>query len=180
MTFPNTLAGAGIGDPLGGGAGTGITTGTGTVYKSRCTREGDLLKTEIFIDITGLRSEATDLDIIGVDGGTANCHLGQITAAQCGTVVYGSMLCMETPATGDPNIMLYSATEGTGAENAAIGGLTETLLYDRAGDWAANDLNYLSAFPAAEEYLYLVQGDVAGTDATYTAGRFLITLWGYR
>ena len=180
MTFPNPLAGTGVGDPLSGGAGSGITSGTGTVYKTRCTREGELLKTEIFIDLTGLHSMNTDGDIIGVDGGAANCHLGQITAAQCGTIIAGTVTCHELPAGGDPNIDLYSAVEATGAEDAAITGLTETALLNAATDWAAGDTRFLTAWPAAGEYLYLTQGDAIGTDADYTAGRLLITLWGTR
>ena len=35
----------------------------------------------------------------------------------------------------------------------------------------------LSAFPAADEFLYLV-GSGGGTDDTYTAGKLLITLYG--
>ena len=38
--------------------GTGISTGTGTVYKANVTVAGDLIKTEIFIDLTGLNSSA--------------------------------------------------------------------------------------------------------------------------
>ena len=48
-------------------AGTGITGGTGTVYRSSVIREGGVIKTNILIDLTGLRSTANG-DIIGVDG----------------------------------------------------------------------------------------------------------------
>jgi len=162
-------------------AGTGITTATGYAYSSECTKTGKVITTHIFIDITGLRSEATDGDIIGVDGGTANCHIGRIVTGDCGQVFAGSMTCLEVPAGGDPNIMLYSADEATGAENAAITGLTETALYDPNADWTLNKVGVLTAWPdmSVGEYLYLVQGDATGTDATYTAGQFLIELLGY-
>ena len=39
-------------------AGAGITGGTGTVYKANVTVAGDLIKTEILIDLTGLRNTA--------------------------------------------------------------------------------------------------------------------------
>lgn len=160
------------------GAGAGITGGTGTVYKAGVSRSGQIIKTEIFMDLTGLHSMNTDGDIIGVDATTSACHIGQITAAQCGTIFHGQVTCLELPAGGDPNIALYSATEGTGVENGAIGDLTETLLLDPAADWAHGNVKGLTAYPAANEYLYLVQGDATGTDADYTAGKFLIELWG--
>lgn len=160
-------------------AGTGITAGTGTVCVAKVDRSGDLIVTEIFIDLTGLNSKNTDGDIIGVNGTTNPCYIGQVTAALNGTIVGAKIECLETPAGGDPNINLYSATEATGVEDGAIGDLTETLLYDRSGDWAVDDTKAgFAALPAADQYLYLTQGDATGTDATYTAGKLLITLYG--
>lgn len=160
-------------------AGTGITAGTGTVYASSIQNIGGMFYTNILIDLTGLQSMNTDGDIIGVNDTANPCHLGQIVAADCGTILGGTMRCLEVPAGGDPNIALYSATEGTGVENGAIGDLTETVLFDPAADWTIDMNRSLSGVPAANEYLYLVQGDATGTDGTYTAGKFLITLYGY-
>jgi len=154
--------------------GTGISTGTGTLCKYNVSRIGSLYRTTIVIDLTGLRSTAAD-DIIGVDGTALYCHIGQITAAVNGTIFAGSITCLEAPAGGDPDIDLYSATEGTGTEDDAISGLTETQLIN-AGDHAANAFKSLTAYPAADEYLYLVAGDT--TDADYTAGILVIELFG--
>jgi hypothetical protein len=160
-------------------AGTGITAGTGTVYKSSVQKVGGIIVTRILIDLTGLHSEATDLDIIGVDGSTNPAHLGRITAARNGTILGGVMRCLEVPAGGDPNIALYSATEATGVEDALISSLNETVIFDPAADWTIDMSRSITAVPAANEYLYLVQGDAVGTDADYTAGKFLIELYGY-
>ena len=154
--------------------GTGISTGTNTVYKANVTVAGDLIKTEIFIDLTGLNSSAAG-DIIGKNS-TANCHIGQITAARNGTILTGSMECFEAPAGGDPDINVHSATEGTGVEDGAIGDLTETLLVN-AGDATLGSKVYFTAVPAADEFLYLTLGDT--TDADYTAGKLFIELMGY-
>lgn len=159
-------------------AGAGITAGTGTVHAVAVSRNGSMIKTDILVDLTGLNSKNTDLDIIGVDGTTDPCHIGQITAAVNGTIVGGVMRCLEVPTGGDPNVALYSATEGTGVEDGGIGSLTETLLFDPAADWTIDMDRSLTGIPAANQYLYLVQGDATGTDATYTAGKFLITLYG--
>lgn len=156
-------------------AGNGITSGTGTICQHSVTKIGGIFKTEILVDLTGLNSGGTGGDIIGVDGGTADCYIGQITAAINGTIIAGKIEGHEAPAGGDPDINIYSATESTGAQDAAITGLAETLLVN-AGDMTASSVVNLTAWPAADEYLYLVCG--TATDADYTAGRCLITLWG--
>ena len=156
-------------------AGTGITGGTGTIYRSSVIREGGIIKTSILIDLTGLRSTGSG-DIIGVNGTSNVCHIGQITAARNGTILAGRMTCFEAPAGGDPDINVHSATEGTGVEDGAISGLTETLLVD-AGDATLGSVAIFSAVPAADEFLYLTLGST--TNADYTAGKLLIELFGY-
>ena len=156
-------------------AGTGITTGTGTIYKTAVQRVGGIITTRILIDLTGLRSTGSG-DIIGVNGTALVCHIGQITAAQNGTILTGSMECFEAPAGGDPDINVHSATEGTGVEDGAIGDLTETLLVN-AGDATLGSKVYFTAVPAADQFLYLTTGDA--TDADYTAGKLFIELMGY-
>ena len=154
-------------------AGTGI-DGIAESYVAGVEKIGTIFKTTIVIDLTGLRSTAAG-DIIGDDGAATPCHLGQITAAVNGAIFAGTIACLEAPATGDPDIDLYSATESTGVEDSAISLLTETQLIN-AGDHVIDLFKSLTAFPAADEYLYLVAGDT--TDADYTAGKLVITLWG--
>lgn len=156
-------------------AGTGITTGSGTIYRSSVQRVGGIITTRILIDLTGLRSTGSG-DIIGVNGTSLVCHIGQITAAQNGTILTGSMECFEAPAGGDPDINIHSATEGTGVEDGAIADLTETLLVN-AGDATLGSKVYFTAVPAADEFLYLTTGDA--TDADYTAGKLFIEMMGY-
>ena len=156
-------------------AGTGITTGSGTIYRSSVQRVGGIITTRILIDLTGLRSTGSG-DIIGVDGTALVCHIGQITAAQNGTILTGSMECFEAPAGGDPDINIHSATEGTGVEDGAIADLTETLLVN-AGDETLGSKVFFSAVPAADQFLYLTTG--AATEADYTAGKLFIEMMGY-
>lgn len=158
-------------------AGAGITGGTGTVYTDTQYRIGNVIKTEIFIDLTGLNSGGADGDIIGKNA-TAASHLGQVTLANNGLIFRGQMSCAETPGGGEPDIDLYSATEATGTEDAAVSGLTETALLLNAADWVQGMTKPLTGAVVADQYLYLVaSGGV--TDATYTAGMFVIELWGY-
>jgi len=159
-----------------GAPGAGISGGTGTVFKSSVIRIGDIIKTSILIDLTGLSSSTTDLDIIGQ--GTDPAYLGQITAAKNGTILTGRMTCLEVPAGGIADIDLYSATEATGVFDGAVGALAETAIITSGGNWTLAAVKAFGAIPAANSYLYLT-GGAGGTAAAYTAGKFLIELEGY-
>lgn len=159
------------------GAGTGITSGTGTIYKSSVTREGGIYVVRLLIDLTGLGSSTTDLDIIG--NGASAAYIAGLTAAEAGgTVLTISMQCLEAPAGGVTDIDLYSAVEGTGVFDGGIASLTETALITSGGAWSNGTTKAATVVPASTEYLYLT-GGAGGTAATYTAGKFLITIMGY-
>jgi hypothetical protein len=168
------------GPELGDLAGSGITDGTGTVIDTKVTKVGKIINTQIFIDLTGLSSSTTDLDIIGT--GVSAAYLMQVTAAVNGSIFDAQMTCLEVPATGVTDIDLYSADEATGVFDGAVGDLTETAIITSGGAWTLNAAGSPAALatniPAADQYLYLT-GGAAGTADTYTAGQFLIELWGY-
>lgn len=164
------------GNTLAVEAGAGITGGTGTVYKSSVVKIGGIIRTSILIDLTGLSSSTTDLDIIGQ--GAVAAHLGQITAARNGTILTGRITCLEAPVGGVTDIDLYSATEATGVFDGAVADLTETAILTSGAAWTLGRMVPIGAVPAANEYLYLT-GGAAGTAAAYTAGKFLIELEGY-
>ena len=160
--------------------GAGISVGTGTICSGRVSRVGDLHKTEIYIDLTGLNGGGTAGDIIGKTA-TANCHIGRITAALNGTVVHGRLTCLETPATSDDDVDFYgTADEATGTQDVAISGLTGEVILLNNGNWTGAEATpiALSTLPGVG-YLYMVTGTTEGT-ATYTAGKFLLELWGTR
>ena len=165
-----------LGQTLATEAGAGITGGAGTIYKSSVEVRGGIYTTRIYIDLTGLGSSTTDLDIIGQ--GASAAHIGQITAARNGTIDAIRMTCLELPATGADDIDLYAATEATGVFDDGIAALTETALITSGGAWASGTVKGSTGVPAANEYLYLTGGE-AGTAGTYTAGKFLIELFGY-
>lgn len=171
------LANLAAAQTMASGAGVGFTAGVGAVYKSSIRKIGDLFITTLLIDLTGTASSTTDLDVIGVAGG--GCHIGQITAAQNGTVYGIRMTCLEAPAGGVTDIDLYSADESTLAFDSAISAATgEVALITAGGAWAATTTRGNTDVPVANQYLYLL-GGAAGTAATYTAGKFLIELYGY-
>jgi len=151
--------------------GSGISTGSGTICRVNGGLSGGIYKVTVLIDLRGLNSGGTAGDIIGVNG-ASNCYIARLPAMR---VLGGRMTCLELPAGGDTDIDLYSANEGTGAEDAAISGLTETEIIN-AGTQALGTVTYFSSYPTANQYLYLVGQSTS--NATYTAGRFLIEIFG--
>lgn len=151
-----------------------VITASAAAIKKSVIRTGDIVKTTMIIDLTGLKSSTTDLDIIG---DTGISYIAQITAAVNGAIYKGQVSCGEVPTTGADDIDLYSATEGTGAYDAGIATLAETALMTAGGAHAIGTVKPLTALPAADEYLYLTCGE-AGTPGTYDAGVLMIELWG--
>jgi hypothetical protein len=172
----NMLTGQIGGAELLTGPGAGITSGTGTICKTSVVTEGGFFKTTFVIDLTGLASSTTDLDIIGNGAGAA--YIGRITAAESGTIIGGTITCLEVPAGGVTSIDWYAATEGTGAFDGGIAALTETVIHTATG---ASTLGLVvpvvADSVAANAYIYIV-GGAAGTAAAYTAGRFRVELIG--
>ncbi len=161
-----------------GGAGI---EGTAAVYitqverlKSDTTTNVNIVKTTIMIDLTGLNSGGAINDIIGKDG-SGVAYIGRVTTADNGVVFGVTMESFETPTTGDPDINLYSATEGTGVEDTLITDLTETLIIN-GGDQTVGTRTAGGTI-AADQYLYLVSG--TATAGTFDAGRLVITILGY-
>jgi hypothetical protein len=155
--------------------GTGISAGA-EHYSAAVLRMGDVIETTIVIDLTGLNSGDAVNDIIGT-AAAANCHIGQVTAAINGTIHAATIQCTETPAGGEPDIDVYSATVATGTEETLITALTETALFASGADWTGIlPAKGFTVVPPANGYLYLTGSQA--TNATYTAGKFVIKLYG--
>lgn len=145
-------------------------------YASGVLLNGTLKTTRIIVDLTGLVGSATDLDIIGNTGGAASAHIGQVTAALNGTMVGGCVTCLEVPAGGSADIDFYSANESTGAQDGLVTSLTETVLITAGGAWTSGAVKGMTTVPPANDYLYICNGAASG--GTFTAGKFLIELFG--
>ena len=172
----NILQGQAGGASLVTGPAAGITSGVGTIARTGVATEGRFTKTTFVLDLTGVASSTTDLDIIGV--GASPAFIGQIVTAESGTIIGGSCTCIEAPTGGVTDIDLYAATEGTGVFDGGIAALTETVMITSGAAWTlGRTVNIAPDSVAANAYIYLV-GGAAGTAGTYTAGRFLIELIG--
>lgn len=148
-------------------------------YAAGITKSGTLIKTTIVVDLTGLVGSATDLDIIG-DSAAASANWGQITTAKNGAIVAGQVTCLEVPAGGADDIDFYAASVGTGTQDVIITDAalaTETALVTSGAAWASGTSKGMTTVPPADSYLYIINGEAAG--GTFSAGKFLIELYGY-
>ena len=158
-------------------AGTGITGGTGTIYKTSVIKIGALYFTTIYVDLTGLQAIATDGDVIG--DSTNPAHLGRITAARNGTIESMRVTCEEAPAGASADIDFFRATVATAVKDDAMAGVTgQAVAITAGGNWANGTVKCATAVPAANDYLYVANGAGAG-NGTYTAGKFRIEILGY-
>lgn len=164
-----------LGNDLEIPASAGI-TGFAETYGASVVKAGGIIHTSILIDLTGLEG-GTAGDIIG-DATPSISHLGQLTVARNGTLVYGTTTCLETPAGGSTDVDLHAQVEATGVQDVAVSGLTGTGILLNNGAWtgAVATPILMTALPAADEYLYLV--DAAGTAVEHSAGRFLFEFFG--
>jgi hypothetical protein len=162
------------------GAGTG---GTGTIVQNSVTREGNIIKTKIVVDLTGLHNSGVANDLIGLDG-TDGAYLTQITTAVNGTILGGFTTCLEAPATGAgtrTDIDIYVAENANGAYDDDFSALTNQAQAVNHGTLSLGTQGIVIPDVISNgEYLYLVgvNNDTSDGKQAYTAGRLLIELFG--
>jgi hypothetical protein len=163
-----------------------LTVGTGAdgaaVLDTGVFAQGAIIVTRILVDLTDLVVDDADLDIIG-ENDTANCHFGEILAAVSGTIIGGQMTCLEAPVGAGTvtDIDLYTANVGTGTEGVAsgVGSLAgNAALVTSGAAWTAGRSVVLTAMPPDTDFLYLAAGAAGGDNTAFTAGIFLIELYG--
>ena len=159
------------------GPGPGITDAANVIIKSGVQRFGEIIKTTVMFDMTGLKSGTSDLDIIGEAVTGDDASLFQIKAVEHGTILMGTMTCLEVPASLT-DFDLYSATVSTGEHEDLVTDLVETALLTSGAAWTLALVRALGTMPPANGYLYLVNG-AGDTADDFTAGRFLLELYGY-
>ena len=173
-----------------GSLGTGA---SGSVGHRKIIKSGNEVTTEIYVDLGSSKgafySAHGDANIANgmilghsssADGvqTAGKAHLTQVNQKENGIVTLIEMTCVETPTGGDTDINLVTAA----TEQAYSGSTSLTVVLDAGaavigGEGAAAlDDNSLDA-----QYLYLAYGGSrdGGDAAEYTAGKFLIRLYGH-
>ncbi len=143
---------------------------------------GEIITT-ILVDIQGLLVSGTNKDIIGEDGAAA-AYITQITTAKNGIIYKAEMFCIEAPAgsntTADIDLVSNSNSLAEDATRDSAGTATGLII---AGGAYTKGMRKISAADAdlsncVADYLYLANGSGANTGGTYTAGKFVIKLYG--
>jgi len=168
---------------IAGTWGTGaIGTGAGNkIYRHTNSTTG-LITTELHIDLTGLQGDGTANKVIGIKTDAPNAYLFQNLVASNGVLFKTEISCIELPAGGgtvDINFVWNSS--GTLGYNEA-GGTTFGI---NSGTWVAG--NTLTSYDGltsvtsgtANHYLYMTDGDGNADDSVFTAGQYVIKLYGY-
>lgn len=159
-----------------GAGAVGTSTLSGTPVTNRYTRDGVII-TDIKVDITGLKCKG-DLqgDCIALTGAG---YIGRYVVATNGIVFRIEMICLETPA-GSATSTLDIDLMAEDDDDVAYDGPVDDTVIAKAASWAAGQVA-ITNVPAltANDYLYLGEGDTAATTGTYTAGMFIIRLYGH-
>jgi len=141
--------------------------------------------TTILIDIEDLYSTSTRSGVIGENSGT-NSYITRLSNTVNGVIYKAEMACIETPAgtRAETDIVLaaVNAAPDTGDDETRSSGYQ--VLVDLGDRWSIGksmdaglstnygDLN--------DKYLFLHGGNIAtGGGGQYTAGKFVIKLYGY-
>ena len=138
--------------------------------------------TTILIDIEDLYSTAGRGGTIGENSGT-NSYITQLTTDVNGVIYKAEMGCIETPAGGneaDIALAAISAAPDTGDDVTLDAGFQ--VLVDLGDAWSIGksmDAGLRTDYGDLNgKYLFLYGGGISG-GGTYTAGKFVIKLYGY-
>ena len=164
-----------------GGAWNGI---TGSVVGNVSKINGEIVTT-ILVDIHGTDADGDEHDVIGKSG-QSNSYLTRITTAVNGVVYKAEMACVETPTGGGSQLhidLIANASDLAEGADGNAGGSSRKGLVFPSDNWEIG--MYEDAPPEASftgglanDYLYLTCGDSSGTGGTFTAGKFIIKLYG--
>ena len=168
-----TTDGAAAGGGFDGAAGV-------TIYIAKVNGE---IVTTILVDIEGLLVSGTVKDIIGEDGVGA-AYVTRISTVKTGIVYKAEMSCIEAPAgsntTADIDLVSNTASLAEDVEYDDSG--TAVAILPATAGWTVGMTRTSAAgldlSNCEDDYLYLVNGSGANSGGTYTAGKFIIKLYG--
>jgi len=167
-----------------GGQTVDLSPGTGiapAIARTTQHRLGQEIITEIVVDLGTSAATGTIMggggaeQIIGIVGKAA--HLGQLTRAKVGIVTEIRCVCTEVAAGGAVNVDLWALASGTAVRGAAGGG----------GTAGPADMSHIgedtstvnNADGYADLYLYLTNATGDSDGSAQSAGKFIITIYGF-
>ena len=156
----------------------------GCVVNSFVTHQDGIICTTILVNIDDLVDSGTVKDVIG-ENDAGNAYISQVTTARNGIIYEAQLICTEDPAgtnaEADLDLVANTSALAEDAEYDSTG--NATLLVDAGADFEAGkskrSAGMLDMANMPNAYLYLANGSGAASGGTYTAGKFIIKLWGY-
>jgi hypothetical protein len=138
--------------------------------------------TTIFVDLapasgTISYSFDTDGDAIGKDASTDPAYITQLEEDVNGYVYKGEFICLEAPAGGDTHVGIYANSSGAIVPGGAAN--EHAILAPVAQSFGKLTNFTVTSGLNDNDYLYVVQGNTQAK-AQYTAGKFLIRLYGFK
>ena len=141
--------------------------------------------TTLLVDIAGFADSGTVKDVLG-ENGAAAAYITRITTAVNGIIYKAEIACVEIPAGSNAELDIDLVTSSNSLAEDALydSGTTEVALIPATADWTAGawrgtapglDCTNISA---NSHYVYLANGSGAASGGTYSAGKFIIKLYG--
>ena len=180
VDMASTLAVTG---PITSGS-TGVEHGAGAISSSfppitrRSTHNG-IITTQIHFDLTGLKAAGANVnDVIGV--GTDPAFLGRYVTSTYGIVYKAELACLELPVAGSGTVTTHIDIATNGANYIAYDATAGTTkLFDNDGMVAGQHLMASTPALTNNDYFYLVEGNTAASNAIFSAGQYVLTLYGF-
>ena len=134
----------------------------------------------IKLDLTGLAGNNDEGDVIGLAAGEP-AYIFKHVNTEMGITYRIEMTCVEVPTSGSNNLLDIDLRANSSATaEATADGSSYTALITAGGAWTLGKTIVQDVtIPTDNHYLYLVEGDASGGANTFTAGQFVITLYGY-
>tara|TARA_Y100000592_G_C5458024_1_gene312424 strand:+ start:419 stop:1333 length:915 start_codon:yes stop_codon:yes gene_type:complete len=137
------------------------------------------ITTSIFIDLEarGISSGTTANDALGIATNSNPAFFTSVSYGVNGIVYAGELICVEAPTGGDTSIGIAANTADVAPDaNAVTGGGGHTLVTPATQTRGLRTAFTMPAGGIQLDKLYLIQG--GNTDDAYTAGKFIIRLFG--
>ena len=160
------------------GAGS-IGTGAITTPETYRRTEDGVIITQIKFDLTGLGCVGTAAnDVIGLVAGGA-AYIGRYVTADCGIVFKARMSCVEVAAGSDTITQDIDIATNASALLEYDGAASTGKLINGATMLAGQSVENLVPAMTANDYLYIVEADTAGSTGVYSAGQYILTMYGH-
>jgi hypothetical protein len=165
---------------IDGSVGAGA-IGTGAIGAPKTYRrtEDGVIITQIKFDLTGLGCVGTAADdAIGlVAGGVA--YIGRYVTADYGIAFKATMSCIESPAGSATITQDIDIIANASGSIEYDGALSTSRVINGATLVAGQTLENLVPAMTADDYMYIAEADTAGTTGVYSAGQYILTIYGH-